>query len=133
MSMSALAPASAPFVRSLRHRPPVDARVAARLCVNVQDIDSALNDAFAQAQVSTIYAARNQYRVILEVDQQFQRDPSDLNHVFVKASGSASGDSGCAGAIAMAQAVNAATGVISGIAPNEVPLSAAAPIHKFLR
>ena len=110
----------------------IDRLAAARLCVNVQDIDSALNDAFAQAQVSTIYAARNQYRVILEVDQQFQRDPSDLNHVFVKASGSASGDGGCAGAIAMAQAVNAATGVISGIAPNEVPLSAVARFEKSL-
>jgi multidrug efflux pump len=110
----------------------IDRLAAARLCVNVQDIDSALNDAFAQAQVSTIYAARNQYRVILEVDRQFQRDPSDLNHVFVKASSSASGDSGCAGAIAMAQAVNAATGVISGIAPNEVPLSAVARFEKSL-
>jgi len=100
--------------------------------VNVQDIDSALNDAFAQAQVSTIYAARNQYRVILEIDRPFQRDPSDLSHIFVKASGSASSDSGCAGAIAMAQAVNAATGVIFGIAPNEVPLSAVARFEKSL-
>jgi multidrug efflux pump subunit AcrB len=104
----------------------IDRLAAARLCVNVQDIDNALNDAFAQAQVSTIYSARNQYRVILEIDRQFQRDPSDLSHIFVKASGSASGDSGCAGAIAMAQAANTATGVISGIAPNEVPLSAVA-------
>jgi multidrug efflux pump len=110
----------------------IDRLAAARLCVNVQDIDNALNDAFAQAQVSTIYSARNQYRVILEIDRQFQRDPSDLSHIFVKASGSASGDSGCAGAIAMAQAANAATGVISGIAPNEVPLSAVARFETSL-
>lgn len=110
----------------------IDRLAAARLCVNVQDIDSALNDAFAQAQVSTIYTARNQYRVILEIDRPFQRDPSDLNHIFVRASGSASGDSGCAGAIAMAQTVNAATGVVFGLAPNEVPLSAVARFEKSL-
>ncbi len=46
-------------------------------------IDSALNNAFAQRQISTIYGPRNQYRVILEIDPQFQRDPSDLDHVYV--------------------------------------------------
>ncbi|WGS02075.1 efflux RND transporter permease subunit [Bradyrhizobium sp. ISRA443] len=110
----------------------IDRQAAARLCVNVQDIDNALGDAFAQAQVSTIYGARNQYRVILEIDPRFQRDPSSLSQVFVKASGSASGDSGCAGAIAIAQATNAATGVISGISSNEVPLSAVARFEKTL-
>jgi multidrug efflux pump subunit AcrB len=110
----------------------IDRLAAARLCVNVQDIDNALGNAFAQAQISTIYGARNQYRVILEIDRQLQRDPSSLNDIFVRASGSASGNSGCADAIAMAQAVNAATGVISGISPNEVPLSAVARFEKTL-
>ena len=40
-----------------------------------QDIDTALNNAFAQRQISTIYTQRNQYRVILEVDPRYQRDP----------------------------------------------------------
>jgi multidrug efflux pump subunit AcrB len=110
----------------------IDRLAAARLCVNVQDIDNALGNAFAQAQISTIYGARNQYRVILEIDRQYQRDPSSLNYIFVRASGSASGNSGCADAIAMAQAINAATGVISGISPNEVPLSAVARFEKAL-
>jgi multidrug efflux pump len=110
----------------------IDRLAAARLCVNVQDIDNALGNAFAQAQISTIYGARNQYRVILEIDRHFQRDPSSLNDIFVRASGSASGNSGCADAIAMAQAINAATGVISGISPNEVPLSAVARFEKTL-
>ena len=38
------------------------------LGVQVQDIDNALNDAFSQRQISTIYTQRNQYRVILELD-----------------------------------------------------------------
>ena len=56
---------------------------AARLGVQISDIDSALNDAFSQRQISTIYAQRNQYRVILEIDPRLQRDPSDLQHVHV--------------------------------------------------
>ena len=59
------------------------AAAAARLGVQIQDIDNALNDAFSQRQISTIYRARNQYRVILEVDRKYQRTPSDLTHVYV--------------------------------------------------
>ena len=53
----------------------------------MQDIDNALNNAFAQRQVSTIYTQRNQYRVILEVDPQFQRDPTDLSQIYVAGAG----------------------------------------------
>ena len=61
----------------------IDRKAAARLGVRMQDIDSALNDAFSQRQISTIYGARNQYRVILEVDRNYQRDPTDLSHIHV--------------------------------------------------
>jgi multidrug efflux pump len=65
----------------------IDRLAAARLGVRIQDIDNALNNAFAQRQISTIYADRNQYRVILEIDPQFQRDPSDLSRVYVRGAG----------------------------------------------
>ena len=65
----------------------IDRLAAARLGVRVQDIDNALNNAFAQRQVSTIYAERNQYRIILEVDPQFQRDPSDISRIYVPGPG----------------------------------------------
>jgi multidrug efflux pump len=61
----------------------IDRNAASRLGVKISDIDTALNNAFAQRQISTIYSTRNQYRVILEVDPQFQRDPSDLALVYV--------------------------------------------------
>ena len=61
----------------------IDRLAAARLGVHVQDINNALNNAFAQRQVSVIYTQRNQYRVILEVDPRYQRDPEDLARVFV--------------------------------------------------
>jgi multidrug efflux pump len=64
----------------------IDRLAAARLGVRVQDIDNSLNNSFSQRQISTIYGPRNQYRVILEVDRKYQRDPSDLNHVYVTGS-----------------------------------------------
>ena len=61
----------------------IDRQAAARLGVRVQDIDAALANAYAQRQVSTIYTSRNQYRVILEIDPLYQRDPNDLSHIYV--------------------------------------------------
>jgi multidrug efflux pump len=61
-------------------------QAAARLGVRVQDVNNALNNAFSQRQISMIYTDRNQYRVILEVDARYQRDPSDLGRVFVPGS-----------------------------------------------
>ncbi len=67
----------------------IDRASAARLGVRVQDIDNALQNAFAERQISTIYTQRNQYRVVLEVDPAFQRDPTDLDRVFVPAANGA--------------------------------------------
>jgi multidrug efflux pump len=67
----------------------IDRQAAARLGVRVQDIDNALNNSFSQRQISTIYGDRNQYRVILEVNRQYNRDPSDLTRVYVPGNGDA--------------------------------------------
>ncbi len=61
----------------------LDRDAAARLGVSVTEIDSALNNAFSQRQVSVIYRARNQYRVILEIDPRLTEDPDNLNRIFV--------------------------------------------------
>jgi multidrug efflux pump len=65
----------------------IDRTAAARLGVSVRDIGTALNNSFSQRQVSIIYGSRNQYRVVLEVEPQFQQTPSDLEKVFVTARG----------------------------------------------
>ena len=65
----------------------IDRTAASRLGVHVQDIDNALNNSFSQRQISTIFTQRNQYRVILEIDPQHRRDPSDIDHVYVAAAG----------------------------------------------
>jgi len=61
----------------------IDRKAASSLGVRVQDIDNALNNAFSQRQISTIYTQRNQYQVVLETLPHYQNDPSDLDHVFV--------------------------------------------------
>ena len=66
----------------------IDREAAARMGVSTVAIDNALNNAYAQRQVSTIYASRNQYKVVLEVDPALQADPSLLSRLYV---GSATG------------------------------------------
>ena len=46
-------------------------------------IDQTLYDAFGQEQVATIYTDTSQHKVILEVEPQFQDDPSALSHIYV--------------------------------------------------
>jgi multidrug efflux pump len=66
----------------------IDRDAAARLGVTTVAIDNALNNAYAQRQLSTIYTQRNQYKVVLEIDPALQVDPSLLDRIYV---GSASG------------------------------------------
>ena len=65
----------------------IDRTAASRLGVSVQAIDNALNDAFAQREISVIYTQRNQYWVVLEADPTLQTDPSYLGRLFVPGSG----------------------------------------------
>ena len=64
----------------------IDRQAAARLGVSTIAIDTALNNAFAQRQVSTIYAQRNQYKVVLEADPALQADPAFLTRIYVGSS-----------------------------------------------
>ncbi|MBO9134354.1 efflux RND transporter permease subunit [Rhizobium sp. B230/85] len=63
----------------------IDRSEAARLGVSIQSIDSALNNAFAQRQISTIYTQRNQYRVVLEADPTYALDPEAITNLYVPA------------------------------------------------
>jgi multidrug efflux pump len=65
----------------------IDRATAARLGLTVSQIDNTLYDAFGQRQVSVIYAAQNQYHVVMEVAPEFWQDPETLNQVYVSISG----------------------------------------------
>ncbi len=61
----------------------IDRDAAARLGLTPKDIDAVLNDAFGQRQVSTIYNALNQYKVVMEVAPQYWQSPEALKDVHV--------------------------------------------------
>ena len=64
----------------------IDRDTASRLGITPQNIDDALDDAFGQRQVSTIFTQLNQYHVVLEVAPRFQRNPSSLENIYVHSS-----------------------------------------------
>ena len=61
----------------------IDRDAASRLGVTPQMIDAALNNAFGQRQVSTIYNPLNQYRVVMEAAPQYWQSPEALNDVYI--------------------------------------------------
>ncbi|MEO7208669.1 MAG: efflux RND transporter permease subunit [Steroidobacteraceae bacterium] len=69
----------------------VDRDSASRLGLSEIQIDNALGDAFAQAQVSTIYNpfSPQQYHVVMEVAPEFWQNPEILKSLYVSTAGGA--------------------------------------------
>ncbi len=61
----------------------IDRDAASRMGISPSLIDQTLYDAFGQRQVANIYTATSQYKVILEVQPQFQTDPTALSKIFI--------------------------------------------------
>ena len=61
-----------------------DRATAAKLGLTTQALDSALYDAFGQAEVSIIYTPLNQYYVVLEVAPGHARSPDALKQVYLR-------------------------------------------------
>ncbi|MFA5081232.1 MAG: efflux RND transporter permease subunit [Hydrogenophilaceae bacterium] len=59
----------------------------APLGLSYGQVEDALQSAFSSRQISTIYAATNQYQVILELAPDFQADPAMLSRLHVRSSG----------------------------------------------
>src|SRR5262249_6053309 len=62
----------------------IDRNKASTPDLNADPIQSALGAASGAKPVSTIYTPSNQYWVILDVDPQFQRDPTALGLLYVR-------------------------------------------------
>ncbi|MDE1900014.1 MAG: efflux RND transporter permease subunit [Alphaproteobacteria bacterium] len=93
----------------------IDRDTAARLGLNVAQIDNTLYDAFGQRQVSTIYNPLNQYHVVMEVAPQYLQNPDSLKQIYISTSGgSLSGtEASSGGTTGSAAARNAATNAIA--------------------
>ena len=62
----------------------IDRDKAAALGVTVDQIENALGAAYGARQVSTIYTPSNQYWVMLELEPQYQQDPTALARLHVR-------------------------------------------------
>jgi multidrug efflux pump len=89
----------------------VDRDTASRLGLTEIQIDNALGDAFAQAQVSTIYNpfSPQQYHVVMEVAPEFWQHPDVLKDLYVSTSGGAVSGTQATQAVAGTTQVGAST------------------------
>ncbi|HWR37094.1 MAG TPA: efflux RND transporter permease subunit [Clostridia bacterium] len=72
---------------------------ASAMGVTAQQIEDALGSAYGQRQVSTIFAPNDAYRVLVEVQPQYQLDPTALSLLYVRATPpSGTGQAGSSGA-----------------------------------
>ncbi len=62
----------------------IDRDKAAAMQVNANAIESSFYDAFGPKWVSTIFASINEYKVLLELEPQFQADPRALSLLYFK-------------------------------------------------
>ncbi len=71
-------------VKGLQTTLTIDRDTASRMGITTRMIDTALNLAFGQAQVSVIYSTLNQYRVVMGVAEQYWQSPESLREIYVQ-------------------------------------------------
>ncbi|UCF94844.1 MAG: efflux RND transporter permease subunit, partial [Desulfobacterales bacterium] len=67
----------------------IDRDKASTLGISALQIEDALYSAYGSRQISTIYAATDQYTVIMELEPRYQLDPQALSLLYVRATGGA--------------------------------------------
>ncbi len=64
----------------------IDRNKASALGISATQLETALQAAYSQQQVSTIYAPNNQYRVIMDLQPEYQQDPASLSLLYIRSS-----------------------------------------------
>jgi len=64
----------------------IDRNRAASLGISAEMIENTLYAAYGSRQATTIYSPTNQYRVIMELEPQYQMDPAALGMLYVRSS-----------------------------------------------
>jgi hydrophobic/amphiphilic exporter-1 (mainly G- bacteria), HAE1 family len=93
----------------------IDRDKATALGITSQQIENTLRNAYGTYQVSTIYGSSNEYKVILELEPQYQQDPNALMQLYINRGNA--GGSGSAGGL---QSVPLST--FATISPGTAPL-----------
>ena len=65
----------------------IDRDKAGAMNITANQIENALYDAYGPRWVSTIYGSVNEYKVLLELEPQYQADPRALSLLYFKSSG----------------------------------------------
>jgi multidrug efflux pump len=97
----------------------IDRPTAARLGLTTSQIDNTLYDAFGQRQVSVIYAARNQYHVVMEVSPQFWQSPDMLKQIWVSSTGGSVNGTASTNAVAGTVSAPSTTNNAASVATNK--------------
>jgi multidrug efflux pump len=113
----------------------IDRATASRFGITPAVVDNALYNAFGQRLISTIFTQTNQYRVVLEVQPQFQIGPAALDNIYVPATnpgGSTAtvGTSGVAAGAATSSLSSAVATSASASNVQQVPLSSIATVEE---
>src|SRR5277367_3145249 len=64
----------------------IDRDKASALGVTAEQIEDALYTAYGQRQISTIYAPNDEYWVIMELQDKYQKDPAALSMLYIRSS-----------------------------------------------
>ncbi len=67
----------------------IDRDKASSLGVTAEQVENAFYTAYGTRQVSTILTASNEYQVILELEDQYQMDPSAMSRLYIRSSSGA--------------------------------------------
>ena len=62
----------------------IDRDKASALGITATQLERALQTAYSDLQISTIYAPNNQYRVIMGLEPQYQQDPASLSLLYIR-------------------------------------------------
>ena len=100
----------------------IDRATASRFGITPAVVDNALYNAFGQRLISTIFTQTNQYRVVLEVQPQFQIGPAALDNIYVPATnpGGSTATVGTAGVAAGASSSSLSSAVATSASASNV-------------
>ncbi len=65
----------------------IDRDKASALGITATQLQTALQAAYSSQQITTIYAPNNQYRVLMELEPEYQQDPASLSLLYIRSSG----------------------------------------------
>ncbi|MCK9418003.1 MAG: efflux RND transporter permease subunit [Nitrospirae bacterium] len=64
----------------------IDRNKASALGISATQFQTALQAAYSSQQITTIYAPNNQYRVLMELEPEYQQDPDALSLLYIRSS-----------------------------------------------